>query len=875
MMVSSVNSPSSNLRHQPIGTQTYKIITQYGDMLIVKQGVQQQHHHHHHHHPHQSNHQSQTGADQQQHSQSQSQQTRPVIMTFHDLGLNSELQFASFCECDEVKLMLQTFTMIHVNFIGQEFVASPGGGGAHTAAAPLPDDFKYPTVEQMAECIVDICAQMRVRSFVALAVGAGAHIVSSLALLRPDLVHGLFLINPMISSCSITEWLYFKMSAIACNQQIVGGGGGGSSSHHKSDNHSSSNHHHHHHQHHQKIHRHNSSQHSTSSQEDHQTSTSPKHHHHHHHHSGFRKLMNAAARIAHLHHDQQHNQDSQTNSDSEARESGADSPITETSDDTSSIQESPGAPGAGPGGGGGGGPAARAGGSRLRQLILSRNFRTGAAGGHLHRPMPPAAGHTPVGPSQSSSLATSTVADSGLGEAENDDLSGHHVEARKKRSNSTESLGSEPGASKGKRPPLEYLMYHHFGTASFQRYRRPSNSDTGSPGRNVASAGSLRLSSKRGSQSPSEGFESQTDQPEQAGRHRRSSGGAGDCASSSASASGQNSPASGSLRLRRARQGLVGSAGAAGSAGGPASRSQDSLSQASSRFQRRSNSVSLLSASHLASFGSDRQRMAYVQNVYKQYFSQINPHNLWLFAQSFAKRRTLNLRKDCGAAAHAAAAAAALGTSICAAFVGVAAPAAVANSPQQSAAGISRGPTDVSSSSTSSASRLDEQQVSTAAAAAAAPTTSTSHASNKEASQQAQQQQQHQHQTTTTNKQPQALVAGTKVKRTFTCQTLIMCSSVQIHCERAIKLMSLLNPLQATWIKTDQLLVLEEKPEKVCQALRLFLQGIGYSMSTYERRLRLSSAQGSVSSSADSTGSARSLNERNNSQQQQQQQAIV
>lgn len=773
------NESSGGGSGQLVGTQSYRIITQYGDMLVIKQGIQP-HHHHQQQHDRQSTH-NHTSSPHHHHHQTEHQQqhqARPVIMTFHDIGLNSELQFARFCDCDEVKLMLQTFTMIHVNFIGQEFDSSSGGGGGinngnsdggspsgrqlgagNQPAANLPDDFKYPNVDQMAESVVDICTQLKVRSFIGLAVGAGAYIVSTLALMRPDLIDGLFLINPVITSCSITEWLYFKMSAIASNHHIGGGSSLASSSAASAEHNA-----------------HNSS--STPppqpQPQPHQQSSSQQK-------SGLRKLISAATHL-HLSHHHQPSQPVSSTTDS-GNESGSTGRVPSEYDAETgsvgqdSVQSSHSIPPKFAAS-----PAAavahsQSSGSRLRQLIFSRNLRqlssgsSNSASSSLHR--------------QSS---TATVSNDNVDNSATDVSSlaePHHHHHHHKEKAKEEKHGA--AEHKGKRAPLEYLMYHHFGPASFQRYRRSSDTSSMCDSRTELN---------------SEGGQQQQDAGSTSSRH-----------SSPASASGGS--------LGRAHS--SGRQPTAGGGGGRVGR------------RRRSGSV-CMNATYLASFSNDRQRHAYIQRAYKHHFHRINSHNLWLFAQSFVKRRTLNLRKDCGAAAHAAAAAATLGTSICTAFVGL--------GPVSDSAG--RGPRPLTH---------EEKQASGISAKQDSTTMTT--ATNKSSGQQPRQSATSAAATSPKQQQQQALVAGTKVKRTFTCQTLIMCSSVPMHCERAFKLMSLLNPLQATWIKTDHLLVLEERPDKVCQALRLFLQGIGYSMSTYERRLRLSSTTGSAGS-ADSSGSARS-----------------
>lgn len=875
-------TPQTGNRFNQVSSQSYKIITQYGDMLVIKQGIQFQ--------------------PQQSDSQQQQSQQRPIIMTFHDLGLNSELQFATFCECEEVKLMLKTFTMIHVNFIGQEFPSqqqqqdspSKSKSTPTTASSNLPEDFKYPNMEQMAESIVDICAQLRIRSFIAIAVGAGAHIVGNLALLRPDLVDGLFLINPVITSCSITEWLYFKMSAIASNHSISswsGGGGGGSSSKDRSlPSFSSSSS--------------NTASPSTSNHKDTNknlqsspSNSSGQHKSHHHSHGiGFKKLLHSAAHLhfphPHLlhHHHSKHQRensnkqkedendsirsfDSKQSSpenrlikcDSEAKiepEVENDSKSISTKLESSVYVSKP--------------PISKPhSGSRLRQLIFSRNIRNTT--GYQQQQ------HEGSNLSRTSSASAESQIMNNEQESEEVTIKNKNKQHKVKSSDSNESIERGGG---GKKPPTEYLMYHHFGPVSFQTYRRSSDTPLVRPSHNRDSP------TNETQERPQSGgnLEETTTTTSSETTHSGATSSDGTC--SSIQSSGQNSPATPGGRSRT-------SSSKRGVGGNQISSNFSNREPRPATGKCRSGSVCMDSI-YLSSFENDRQKSSYVQSVYKHYFHQINSHNLWLFAQSFAKRRSLNLRKDCGAAAHAAAAAATLGTSICSAFVGITpgpslsattssshrVSASTSSSTAGAGATLNKPASDTSSSTTSkrqqveikandtkvdnsleqldgkSSSKpnitLSDKQTTTTTTTTAegiglkyatsiGTTSSTSFVSSQQSKQNSQ--------------QPKALVAGTKVKRTFTCQTLIMCSSIQMHRERAFKLMSLLNPLQATWIQTDHLLVLEEKPEKVCQALRLFLQGIGYSMSTYERRIRLSSTTGSAGS-ADSNNSAPSISEK-------------
>lgn len=381
------------------------------------------------------------------------------------------------------------------------------------------------------------------------------------------------------------------------------------------------------------------------------------------------------------------------------------------------------------------------------------------------------------------------------------------------RSNSATLLNT----TSNEKVPMEYLMYHHFGAGTFQRAgRRPSDTDAAASWSNADSADEL------GHGSASSNASSHKGSPVARGRSKQHSKVAKTIRANSDSdqsvgelvASGQHSSSKSQLEGQKLAKLQLATKRHHQNQSSLSNTGQQQHNQAASiksRFKRQ-GSVNL-NIQFLSSLPNDRQKLSYVQSVYRSYFEQMNAHNLWLFAQSFVKRKTLKLRKDCGAAAHAAAAAASLGTSV-------------------------------------SLMRLqdratDHQHHTQSSQLQSEPTQATNHSDIDIM--------------TSTSKNQQHQVAGTKVKKTLACQTLIMCSNVQIHSDRAFKMMSMLNPLQASCIKSDHLLVLEERPDKVCQALRLFLQGIGYSMSTYERRLKLSSMQAGAGSN-DSRDSITSFN---------------
>ena len=123
--------------------------------------------------------------------------SRPVILTYPDLGLNHITNFQAFFGSPDMKLLLRSFSVLHVNPPGQE-----------EGAATLPDHFQYPTMDQMADQLENVCQHFEVKSVIGFGVGLGANVLSRFALQRPHRVDGLFLINATAGRSSWTEWLY-------------------------------------------------------------------------------------------------------------------------------------------------------------------------------------------------------------------------------------------------------------------------------------------------------------------------------------------------------------------------------------------------------------------------------------------------------------------------------------------------------------------------------------------------------------------------------------------------------------------------------------------------------------------------------------------
>ena len=71
--------------------------------------------------------------------------SKSALLTYHDLGLNYISNFQAFFNHPELREVLEHFCVFHVNAPGQE-----------EGALPLPESFEYPTMEVLAEQVLDV-----------------------------------------------------------------------------------------------------------------------------------------------------------------------------------------------------------------------------------------------------------------------------------------------------------------------------------------------------------------------------------------------------------------------------------------------------------------------------------------------------------------------------------------------------------------------------------------------------------------------------------------------------------------------------------------------------------------------------------------------
>lgn len=125
--------------------------------------------------------------------------TQCCIVTFHDLGLNYLSNYQAFFNYSLMVPVIQRMPVFHINAPGQE-----------DNADDLSDSYVYPTIAQLAESVRTVCNYYSIKQAICIGVGLGANVMARVALNNPDIVDGLFLVNPVPTSAGWVEWAYQK-----------------------------------------------------------------------------------------------------------------------------------------------------------------------------------------------------------------------------------------------------------------------------------------------------------------------------------------------------------------------------------------------------------------------------------------------------------------------------------------------------------------------------------------------------------------------------------------------------------------------------------------------------------------------------------------
>ncbi|XP_015438928.1 PREDICTED: protein NDRG3 isoform X2 [Dufourea novaeangliae] len=131
----------------------------------------------------------------------QGNRAKPAILTYHDLGLNYISSFQAFFNYIDMRVLLENFCVYHVNAPGQE-----------EGASTLPEDYIYPSMDELAEQLLFVLGHFGLKSVIGFGVGAGANILARFALTHPEKVNALCLINCVSTQSGWIEWAYQKMN---------------------------------------------------------------------------------------------------------------------------------------------------------------------------------------------------------------------------------------------------------------------------------------------------------------------------------------------------------------------------------------------------------------------------------------------------------------------------------------------------------------------------------------------------------------------------------------------------------------------------------------------------------------------------------------
>ncbi|XP_017280346.1 protein NDRG1a isoform X2 [Kryptolebias marmoratus] len=126
---------------------------------------------------------------------------RPVILTFHDIGLNHKTCWDTLFNHEDMSEIMQHFAVCHVDAPGQ-----------HEGANTFSTGYEYPSMDQLAETLPLVLKHFGLKSVIGMGIGAGAYILTRFALDYPNMVEGLMLIN--INPCAEgwMDWAAHKIS---------------------------------------------------------------------------------------------------------------------------------------------------------------------------------------------------------------------------------------------------------------------------------------------------------------------------------------------------------------------------------------------------------------------------------------------------------------------------------------------------------------------------------------------------------------------------------------------------------------------------------------------------------------------------------------
>ncbi|ELW66213.1 Protein NDRG4 [Tupaia chinensis] len=128
---------------------------------------------------------------------------RPAILTYHDVGLNHKLCFNTFFNFEDMQEITKHFVVCHVDAPGQQ-----------VGASQFPQGYQFPSMEQLAAMLPSVVQHFGFKYVIGIGVGAGAYVLAKFALIFPDLVEGLVLMNIDPNGKGWIDWAATKLSGL-------------------------------------------------------------------------------------------------------------------------------------------------------------------------------------------------------------------------------------------------------------------------------------------------------------------------------------------------------------------------------------------------------------------------------------------------------------------------------------------------------------------------------------------------------------------------------------------------------------------------------------------------------------------------------------
>ncbi|CAM1326105.1 Uncharacterised protein g9158 [Pycnogonum litorale] len=124
---------------------------------------------------------------------------KPVFLTVHDMGSNHE-DFFPFIEHGSMAKIKERSVFLHVDMPGQE-----------NNAESLPDDYVYPSLQQLGEDLIAVVDFFKVQLVIGLGEGAGANILTRFGMAHPNRCLGLILVHCTSTTAGIMEYFNDKI----------------------------------------------------------------------------------------------------------------------------------------------------------------------------------------------------------------------------------------------------------------------------------------------------------------------------------------------------------------------------------------------------------------------------------------------------------------------------------------------------------------------------------------------------------------------------------------------------------------------------------------------------------------------------------------